>query len=277
VEAFAKTVTFNHIKAEVIATMLPGQVKTYVIEQVTPQAAAESGGKEPAFAEDIAKDVPEWEATHVVQLEAKEAQFVGEDIPVYAAAHGPELEAYAAEQGGIYATTHAAELKALGEKYGKELLIATVPGLFAQIDTNVIGILTAIHDAGFKGRVIFVGTYDPYGRVGGVSSGHKELVAGDNALGLQLVALEKATFTKKALKVKSCYSNTEALFNPASENETLANEELEESQLAAWTNMANFTVFEGKTFGQPGADGPDIHATPLGYEKMAELMHTTCG
>jgi hypothetical protein len=277
VEAFAKTVTFNHIKAEVIATMLPAQVEAYLIEQVIPQAFAESGGEEPAFAEDIGKDIPGWEATHVAQLEAKEAQLVGEDIPVYVGAHGPELALYGQEQGEKYAAAHAAELQALGEKYGHELLLAGVGPLFAQIDTNVIGILTAIHDAGFKGRVVFVGTYDPYGRVGGVSSGHKELQPGDNPLALQLVALEKSTFTKKALKVKTCYSNTLALFNPAAGNETLPNETLEETQLATWTNMANFNVFEGKTFGQPGADGPDIHATPLGYEKMAELMHSTCG
>lgn len=278
VEAFAKTVTFNHIKAEVESSaLLASQVEAYLIEQVIPQAFVESGGgEEPAFGEDIAKDIPGWEATHVAQLEAKEAELVGKDIPVYAAENAEALAAYGAEQGALYAEAHAPELQALGEKYGAELLSKAVPALFAQIDTNVIGILTTIHDAGFKGQVVFVGTYDPYGRVGGVSVGHKELQPGDNPLALQLVALEKATFTKKALKVKTCYSNTLALFNPAAGNETLPAEELEEGQLAAWTNMANFNVFEGKTFGQSGADGPDIHATPLGYEKMAQLMHSMC-
>jgi hypothetical protein len=266
-----------HLQDEVIKTVVPGQVEAFVVEQVIPQAYGESGGEEPAFKEDIEKDAGEYFATHGPQLEALEAQLVGEDEGPYGAEHKAELEAYGLEQAGIYVTTHQAELKALGEKFGHELLVAGVPALFEQIDTNVIGILTAIHDTGFKGRVIFVGTYNPYGRVGGVSTGHKELQPGDNALALQLVALEKATFTKKALKVKSCYSNSLALFNPAAGNETLPAEELEEVQLATWTNMANFNVFEGKTFGQSGADGPDIHATPLGYEKMAGLMHTTCG
>jgi hypothetical protein len=276
-EGIIPPLVFAHVQAEVIKTEVPGQVEKFVVKQVLPQAISESGGEEPALKKDIEKDAGEYEATHVPQLEALEAQLVGEDSGPYAAAHKAELEAYGLEQAGIYVATHQAELKALGEKFGHELLVAAVPALFEQIDTNVIGILTAIHDTGFKGQVIFVGTYDPYGRVGGVSSGHKELDPGDNALGLQLVALEKATFTKKALKVKSCYSNTLALFNPAAGNETLPAEELEEVQLATWTNMANFNVFEGKTFGQSGADGPDIHATPLGYEKMAGLMHTTCG
>ncbi len=276
VTAIVHNLVFEHIEAEV-GKEAKKQVEAYVVEQVIPQAFAETGGLEPAFVEAIAKDAGEYFATHAEELEALGAQFGNEDLGKYPAEHAAELEAYGLEQAGKYAAAHAAALKALGEKYAFELIKAGIPALYAQIDTNVIGIITAIHDAGFKGTVIFVGTYNAYGRVGFVSTGHKELEPGFNALLAQLVTLEESTFTKHVLKTKVCYSNMQALFNPASVTDTLANEELEEKQMAEWTNMANFNVFEGKTFGQPGADGPDIHATPLGYEKMAGAMHAKCG
>ena len=74
---------FAHMQAEVIATEVPGQVEAFVVEQVLPQALVESGGEQPALKEDIEKDAGEYEATHVAQLEALEAQLVWEDVGPY--------------------------------------------------------------------------------------------------------------------------------------------------------------------------------------------------
>jgi hypothetical protein len=35
--------------------------------------------------------------------------------------------------------------------------------------------------------------------------------------------------------------------------------------------MANLTTFEGKK------NGPDIHATPAGYQELANVMKADCG
>jgi hypothetical protein len=263
-----KVEVFNHVQA-----VAKEEVEAFVVGKVVGQAAEETGGEEPAFRERIAVLAGEYFASHATEL----AELGATDAGTYAATHVKELEELGAKLGAEYAAAHAAELKKEGEAIALKLITEGLPAEYAQIDTNIIGMLTAIHDTGYTGRVIFVGTYDPYGRVGGISKEHKELEPGFNAAAAELISLEKATLTKKALKVKVCYSNSEALFNPASVSDTLANEELEEEHLATWTNMANFTVFEGKTYGQPGADGPDIHAKPVGYEKMAEQMNELCG
>lgn len=142
--------------------------------------------------------------------------------------------------------------------------------MYEQIDTNVIGIFTALHHAGFNGNVIFEQAYDPYGRLQYVSKEHQELEPGFNEAAAELAGLEVATINHRSTKLHVCYSDAETLFNPASVENTVANEELEEEHLFKWTNMANTKTFEGK------ADGPDIHATPEGYEQMAKQMKASC-
>lgn len=186
------------------------RVETFVVNEVVGQALAETGG------------------------------------------HEPEFRARIAELAGEYVENHGLELEQKGEAYALEIIQNDLPAEYEQIDTNVIGILNAIHDAGYHGKVIFEGTYDPYGRVEGVTkiagviqpgaNNQTELEPGFNAAAAQLVSLEQATLTKKRAQVKLCYSNAEALFNPASVSETLANEQLEEERLAKWTNMGNFSV-----------------------------------
>jgi hypothetical protein len=57
------------------------------------------------------------------------------------------------------------------------------------------------------------------------------------------------------------------VFNPA----TIGEPSREPAQLQALTNMANFTTFEGKK------NGPDIHATPAGYQELSNIMKADCG
>jgi hypothetical protein len=263
------------------------EVEAFVIEQVIPQAFGESGGASPAFEEDIAKDAGEYFAAN-----ASELHLLGvRDALKYVAGHLAELNAeghkIGLELAGKYAVAHGAELKKEGEEIGLGLIKAALPSEFAQIDTNVVGILTALKEDGYNGKVIFEGTYDPYGRVGLINKEHKELEPGFNAAAAALAGLEQGTFAANSHLKAVCYSNSEALFNAALSVTEKANPseyspaELaligqEESNLDKWTNMANFTVTGGKTYGQSGADGPDIHATPEGYEEMAKQMQATC-
>jgi hypothetical protein len=256
-------------------------VEEALIAKVAGQAFVESGGVEPAFAEDIAKDIGEFIANHPEEFEDLKIVTAAK----YLAEHGKELkeegEKIGAELGAKYFAAHGLELLLEGEKITLAIVKADSPAMFEQIDTNVIGILTALHRmAAYHGKVIFEGTYDAYGRVRGVTKFATKLVPGENHQtelfegfnqgAAELATFEKATLTHAAVKLKVCYSNAETLFNPASVSNTLANEEAEEQDMAEWTNMANFTTFKGK------ANGPDIHATPLGYQKMAEQMNSTC-
>lgn len=258
--AKAKTEIFGKIKA-----IAEKEVETYVIEQVAPQAYGETEGEEPAFRERVAVLAGEYGAAHAAEL----AALVGEDIGKYSEEHATELAeegaVLGAKDGAAYVAEHGAELKAKGEKLGDEKIVAETPKVFAQIASNVTGIVTALDHAqslglgsvNYKGKFIFVGTYNTYGN----DYGTGELLAGSNASLKALVATEQASFRRNHQKV--CYVSEQKLFN--TEVEPSETEHMEE-----WTNMANFTTYEGK------ANGPDIHATPLGYEKMAEYIHANC-
>jgi hypothetical protein len=273
VGAIVKTDVFNFVEKKA-----KEEVETFVVDQVEPRAFEETDGVEPKFAERIAVLAGEYSVAHATEL----TELGDRDAAEYPISHATELEELGLKIAGEYEMAHGAELKARGEALVLKLITAALPAEYAQIDTNILGIVTAIRDSGYKGRIIFEGTYDPYGRVGGVSKEHKELEPGFNAAAAELISLEESTFSKKSMKV--CYSNAEAQFNTAlsiPDKESYDAEELaliktEEEHLQDWTNMANFTVFDGKTYGQSGADGPDIHATPKGYEEMAKQMNELC-
>jgi lysophospholipase L1-like esterase len=259
VEAITKTIVFDKIKA-----IAEKEVESYVIEQVGPQAYGESnGGEEPAFREDVGKDAAAYSASHAGELAAK----VGEDIEIYSATHAAELakegEVIGGEQLAKFEAEHGAELAARGNREADEKIASTAGEVGKQIITNITGIFTAIKGAGFKGRLILEGTYDAYGNdreEGEPEFGH-ELLPGSNELVAALAAEEKKTFKKGTLK--ACYSDPQLLFNTQNAEEPV--------HMKEWTNMDNFTTFEGK------ANGPDIHATPLGYEVMAAQIDSTCG
>jgi lysophospholipase L1-like esterase len=143
----------------------------------------------------------------------------------------------------------------------KHCLEAHVPGLFAQILSNITGVLTAIRDGSYfggvnyTGKIVFQGGYDPYGNVFGTG----ELLESSN--GLAALLNEHAAATVSAFEV--CYANPQPKFNPQSKREP--------ERLQAWTNMANLTEYEGK------ANGPDIHPTPAGYEELTRIMKLDCG
>jgi lysophospholipase L1-like esterase len=239
------------------------EVQEYVIEQVIPQAFEESGGVPPTFEEDIAKDAGVYAATHAAEDEAR----LFADEAAYEAAHGAELEAeglkLGEEDAGKYVAEHGAELTAEGNRIADELIAAGAPELDKQIITNISGIIAALNNPAIDGselkaaKIIFEGTYDSYGN----DYGTGELLPGSNALVSALNGAEKGTFSRRPLK--ACYVDAHTLFN--TQTEPSETEHMEE-----WTNMANFTTFEGK------ANGPDIHATPEGYKVMAKQISETC-
>jgi lysophospholipase L1-like esterase len=143
----------------------------------------------------------------------------------------------------------------------KGCLEAHVPALFGQILSNITGVLTGIRDGSYFGGVNYTGTivvqggYDPYGNVFGTG----ELLETSTNLAALLNENEAATVANFG----TCYANPEPKFNPGNKREP--------ERLETWTNMANFTTFEGK------ANGPDIHPTPAGYQELTKIMKADCG
>jgi len=158
------------------------------------------------------------------------------------------------------------------EEAGKNCILASVGPLFKHILTNLAGILYVIrhgetfaptfgrHGLNYTGKIIFQGGYDPFGAV---FTPGVELLPGSNLL-LQALNFNEATLVAE---FGGCFANPQPTFNPA----TVGKPAAEPPALQAFTNMANFTTFEGKK------NGPDIHPTPLGYQELANIMHATCG
>jgi hypothetical protein len=171
-------------------------------------------------------------------------------------------------------------------KYGKtpeeavtNCVIAAVGPLFKSILTNIAGILNVIrHGAeycipvsahcnppggagvNFTGKITFQGGYDPFGAV---FTPGVELFPKSNLL----LAILNAEEAKLIPEFGGCFANPQPRFNPA----IVGKPAEEPAALQSLTNMANFTEFEGKK------NGPDIHATPLGYQELANIMHAACG
>ncbi len=137
-------------------------------------------------------------------------------------------------------------------------ITAHYPELFAQITTNITGILSAIRAAGYSGKIVFDGGYDPYGKLVAHES---EYLNGSNLLA-GILNHEIETLVK-GKTFKGCFADPKTIFNPEKEPQ-------EEEDLKKFTNMDNTEVFEGKK------DGPDIHPTPLGYEEIAKQLATVC-
>jgi hypothetical protein len=138
----------------------------------------------------------------------------------------------------------------------------TVKPLFEHILNNLGIILFTLREGekfggvNYGGKIVFQGSYDPFGNV----FGKEELLTKSTELASALNGLEE----KEVLpKFGACFANPFPKFNPLNS--------LEPRRLRAWTNMANFTEFEGKK------NGPDIHPTPAGYRVLSQVMIASCG
>jgi lysophospholipase L1-like esterase len=183
------------------------------------------------------------------------------------------------------AQIHSCE-KEVGEEFGKEgkskygetpekavtnCLVAHLEILIKTIITNTSAVGYAIrHGAEFggvnySGPITFVASYDPDGAV---FEAGKELLPGSTSLAALINGKEAHAFGQKfnpeaeEFGFEACTAEPLAKFNPKNRHEP--------GDLQKWTNMANFTEFEGKK------NGPDIHPTPAGYEEMAKIIKKEC-
>jgi hypothetical protein len=176
------------------------------------------------------------------------------------------------EKGGTEAEAKAAA-EAAGKKSVKLCIEEHANAMFGHILHNIGSMLFAIRHgslfggADYAGKIIVQGGYDPYGNVFGTG----ELLTGSNALASILNFHENKLVTDSGTEAAeegheafgACYANPQPTFNPGNHNEP--------KDLQTWTNMANPLTIAG----QPA--GPDIHPTPLGYNKLAKIMVTDCG
>jgi lysophospholipase L1-like esterase len=149
------------------------------------------------------------------------------------------------------------DAKADGETKGKECVAKGANALFAQIAKNTQGILVLIRHAAefgigvnYEGPILYQGGYNPYGNV----YGSGEVVKGTN----ELAGVENLIQHKVVHFFGACFTDPQNTFNPRNSKEP--------ERLQKYTNMANFTEYEGKK------NGPDIHPTPVGYKKLASLL-----
>jgi hypothetical protein len=181
------------------------------------------------------------------------------------------------EKGGTTAEAEAAykvAAEAAGKASVKKCIEEHATALFTGILKNIGGIMYVLRNAtafgypvSYTGKIVVQGGYDPYGNVFGTG----ELLSGSNALASILNFKEAKLVTDTGTEAEeeghppfgACYANPQPEFNTGKKSEPL--------RLQKWTNMANFTEFEGKK------NGPDIHPTPLGYKQLAKIMKTDCG
>jgi hypothetical protein len=156
----------------------------------------------------------------------------------------------------------------------KGCIEAHAQAMFKHIVTNIGRIMFALRHGSvfggvdYAGKVVFMGSYDPYGNVFGTG----ELLVGSRTLASLLDFYEKKLLTDEGTEAaeeghepyKACFVKVLDRFNPGNSREPV--------RLQAWTNMANTTESNGKK------NGPDIHPTPAGYHQLgAVLAFKQCG
>ncbi len=180
-----------------------------------------------------------------------------------ASVHGCEKEV-----GEEFAKEGKSKYEGTPEEAVKHCLEQHVPALIGTIIKNTEAAAFALRHGSefggvdYEGPIKFLASYDPYGSV---FVAGEELLPGSVPLAA-LVNLEEANhFSAPEAEggFNACVTNPLPRFNPTGKREP--------ERLQAWTNMANFTEFEGKK------NGPDIHPTPAGYEQLAKLLAKSCG
>jgi lysophospholipase L1-like esterase len=158
---------------------------------------------------------------------------------------------------------------ATGAEKVKFCILVHIEGLFAHILKNIAGTLYVIRNGSqfcvpaatscpgkgekgvdYTGKIIFQGSYQPFGAV---FKEKEELLSGSVLLAAALNAEE----AKLVPRFGGCFANPEPVFNPA----LIGKPELEPHQLQTLTEMLT----------------GDIHASPAGYQELANIMHATCG
>lgn len=200
--------------------------------------------------------------------EAKGYEIAVAAATAWGAAHGKETaEKYGAEHGvaEVKACIEAHVAALFGhilENQGKIGYVIRNWGKFAAAAAASSGIpavealAPTLAPQTYTGKIVLVGSYDPYGNVFGTG----ELLAGSNALNGLLNGYEAS---KVAPGIGACFANPAPKFNTGNK--------FEPAKLQTLTNMANTTESNGRK------NGPDIHPTPAGYKVMSNVIIQSCG
>jgi len=148
------------------------------------------------------------------------------------------------------------------------------------VNSNTVGCQADHKGVDYTGKIIVQGGYDPFGRVfcegesfASPGNAPENCVPGPELLpeSNSLVAILNFQEKKTAEMFAACYANPQPVFNPA----IVGMPTNEPFKLQTLTNMDNKTTSQGK----PNGDGKksDIHATPLGYKELANVMKGECG
>jgi lysophospholipase L1-like esterase len=160
---------------------------------------------------------------------------------------------------------------------------AQIPAASAQLITNVGLILDTLRNGAsygginYTGEIVVLGTYDPYGKlfpnlnaantfVSGRSPNQAHYASIDTAAevlpGSKALITALSTAEASAIGATACFADPESYFNPGPG---------EPGRLKTLTNMANPNPLTPPPF-----DGPDIHPTPAGYNKLSLIMKASC-
>jgi hypothetical protein len=189
----------------------------------------------------------------------------------------------------IYGPTPEAAVKGCIEFHVEEL--------FTHIITNIGRISFVLHNGSlfgginWSGKLIFQGGYDPYGVVYKSAEEVANVLkaapwfaessippkTGEQLSGsLTLAKLLNFKEEEHAKEFGMCFANPFSTFNPGGVKESGGI--LTVGTLQKYTNMNNETRVEvPPTSGKFLNNGPDIHPTPAGYKKLAQIMTAACG
>lgn len=158
-------------------------------------------------------------------------------------------------------------------------------GVLERIAKNIGAITALLRNAGtfgvgidYTGKIDYVGVFNPYGNVVKRATTREELkginyevLKGSNPLAYVSNFNFGEAAKAGAAGGEFCLAETLTKFNPQTGQEP--------GHLQKWTEMTNTSTspveIEGKTYNVP--NGPDVHATPLGYIQMATVLYNTCG
>jgi hypothetical protein len=157
------------------------KIAEHVYEECSKKAAEETGETEGEAFENARNKCLETEGEEIgnkyyAENEAKLNKEGKEAAEKYYAENKAKLEKEGKEAAEKYFAEHKFELNAEGEAFAGEQIEKLVPGLFAQINSNLSGIVLALRQGSslglkggkavnYTGRIIFQAGYDPFGKL----------------------------------------------------------------------------------------------------------------
>jgi len=245
----------------------------------------------------------EYYAEHKAELE-KEGKEAAEK---YFAENKAKLEKEGKEAAEKYFAENKFKLNAEGEAFAGEQIEKLIPGLFAQINSNLAGILLALRDGeslklkggkavNYTGRIIFDGGYDPFGKLfhfayegvqfveehGGLAGPFASIIGRCEGHGAtEKEEIEKIEAGCAAWEVHPGFNGLTDILNNAEKGNVasfaacFANPRPlfnTGNQVTEPEHLTLYTNMKNFTESNSKINGPDIQPTPLGYTEIGKLM-----